>query len=209
MVCEIDLPRQQRSAQALAPAMSAALAEAGWRAQDIQLVAVTQGPGSFTGLRVGVASAKAFAYAVGAEVIGVNTLEAIAAQAPLGCGETWAILDAHRRQLFVARFRLHETELPEETVPTSVRDIDAWLAEYSPSQFVAGPGVSRIAARLPVGAKVVDPTIATPRASTVGLVALRRFTQGERHDLWSFVPIYYRPSAAEEKHQDGAEGSAA
>jgi tRNA threonylcarbamoyladenosine biosynthesis protein TsaB len=76
---ELILEQSQRSAQSLAPAMQNLLRRVGWQPSDVQLVAVSVGPGSFTGLRVGVTAAKVFAYAVGAEVLGINTLEVIVA----------------------------------------------------------------------------------------------------------------------------------
>src|SRR5271163_2151267 len=75
VLAELQLDPQQRSAQSLAPAIRALLAQVGWQPADIDLLAVTIGPGSFTGLRVGVATAKVFAYACGAEVLGISTLE--------------------------------------------------------------------------------------------------------------------------------------
>src|SRR5690606_26963117 len=98
------LSPQQRTAQSLAPGIASSLAKANWRAQDIGLVAVTIGPGSFTGLRVGATTAKTFAYAAGCEVLGVDTLEVIAQQAPVSSDTLWAVLDAQRSQLFAARF---------------------------------------------------------------------------------------------------------
>ena len=76
------LPEKSRTAQALVPAIRSQFDAAGWKPTDVQLIAVTQGPGSFTGLRVGITTAKTFAYAVSAQVIGVNTLLALAEQAP-------------------------------------------------------------------------------------------------------------------------------
>ncbi len=70
----------------------------------MKLVAVAVGPGSFTGLRVGVTTVKLFAYAVGAEVLGINTLEVIAAQAPDEIGDVWAVLDALRGEIIAAYF---------------------------------------------------------------------------------------------------------
>ena len=81
LLAELMLDRTQRSAQSLAPAMQRLLIEVGWQPSNVQLVAVSIGPGSFTGLRVGVTAAKVFAYAAGAEVLGISTLDAIAANA--------------------------------------------------------------------------------------------------------------------------------
>ena len=74
----------QRTAQSFAPAVRRQLEAVDWLPRDIQLVAVALGPGSFTGLRIGVTAAKTLAYAVGAEVIGANTLKVIAWQTPQG-----------------------------------------------------------------------------------------------------------------------------
>src|SRR5690242_6997614 len=88
----------QRSARWLAPAIDGALREAGREPREIGLVAVTTGPGSFTGLRVGVTTAKTLAYAVGCPVVGVNTLEAIAKRAATLQSPVWAVIDAQRQQ---------------------------------------------------------------------------------------------------------------
>ncbi len=82
MLVELNLEPARRSAQSLLPAMHDLLQRVGWRPEDVQLVAVSIGPGSFTGLRVGVTAAKVFAYCVRAEVMAVSTLEAIAAGVP-------------------------------------------------------------------------------------------------------------------------------
>ena len=78
ILAQLMLDQNQRSAQSLAPAMKTLLEQVQWQPKDVQLVGVSVGPGSFTGLRVGVTTAKVFAYAVGADVLGINTLEAIA-----------------------------------------------------------------------------------------------------------------------------------
>src|SRR5690242_11366028 len=101
LLAEIELNPSLRSASSLAPAMKELLARAEWRPTDVQLTAVTVGPGSFTGLRIGVTTAKTFAYAVGSAVVGVNTLEAVARRAAAETRQRLsAVLDAGRGQLF-------------------------------------------------------------------------------------------------------------
>jgi tRNA threonylcarbamoyladenosine biosynthesis protein TsaB len=200
LLAETDLPSGSRSAQTLAPRMREMLAQAGWESQDVQLVAVTQGPGSFTGLRIGATTAKTFAYAVGAEILGVNTLQVIAAQSPDKCDDVWTLLDAHRGQLFVGRYAPQAGQLPAEVEAAGVEGIEEWLARYSLETWLGGPGVARVAARLPGGAKILDAKRSAPSAATVGRVACRLHQRGQRQDVWSFTPRYFRPSAAEEKH---------
>src|SRR4051812_32591466 len=74
IVAELKLDTARRSAQTLAPGIAELLQQASWRPGDVELVAVASGPGSFTGLRIGITTAKAFAYAVGCQVVGVNSL---------------------------------------------------------------------------------------------------------------------------------------
>ena len=85
VLAECDSPPGVRSAAALAPLIAELLKGVDWQLRRLDLIAVTQGPGSFTGLRIGVTTAKTLAYATGAAVIGVNTLEVIAAGAPARC----------------------------------------------------------------------------------------------------------------------------
>ena len=75
MIYCAQLPTEVRSAQSLAPGLKQALTQTGLEPTQIGLVAVAQGPGSFTGLRVGVVSAKTFAWAVNADIIGVDSME--------------------------------------------------------------------------------------------------------------------------------------
>ena len=65
VVCEATLPADQRAAQSLLPAVRSILHDSGWEPKQLDLVCVTTGPGSFTGLRIGVTAAKTLAYAVG------------------------------------------------------------------------------------------------------------------------------------------------
>src|SRR5688572_658963 len=82
LLSERVLDEARRHARDLAPAVSELCAAQGWRVRDLQAVAVSLGPGSYTGLRVGIISAKTLAYAVGCVAFGIETFAAIARQAP-------------------------------------------------------------------------------------------------------------------------------
>lgn len=118
------LPSEQRSARSLAPAIRDILREFSWEPSDIDVVAVTTGPGSFTGLRVGVATAKMFAWSVGAKIVGVDSLDAIVNEldfAALGVGDSNCVLvsvglDAQRgdvalRNYWVAKSDVQDYEI--------------------------------------------------------------------------------------------------
>ncbi|MCI0361876.1 MAG: tRNA (adenosine(37)-N6)-threonylcarbamoyltransferase complex dimerization subunit type 1 TsaB [Planctomycetaceae bacterium] len=197
------LPGGSRSAQTLIPAIGDVLAEAGKRPADVGLVAVTVGPGSFTGLRVGVTVAKTFAYSIGCECLGVDTLEVVAAQVPLNdqsSRDVHVVLDAQRKELFQARFCWAGGELKRLDIDRIV-PVDTWLAQLQPGCLVTGSGINRLIDRLPTGVVAVDPACRTPHSATVGRVAWRHYQAGRRDDLWKLAPKYLRPSAAEEKHR--------
>ena len=202
---QTPLDRARRTAQSFAPAIEHQLHSVGWRPQDVQLVAVTQGPGSFTGLRVGVTAAKTLAYAIGAEVFAVNTLTVIARQAPAGAQYVSAVLDAQRQQLFAADFQRAEDRLVEAS-ETRIVDVGQWLAGLSAGTTVTGPGLARLCDRLPAEVALADASCWTPQAATVGQLAHLDYQSGKRHDLWTLNPLYYRSSAAEERLREKPEG---
>jgi tRNA threonylcarbamoyladenosine biosynthesis protein TsaB len=188
----------QRTAQSFAPAIRDQLDAVGWRPRDIQLVAVTRGPGSFTGLRVGVTAAKTLAYAVSAHVVGLDTLRVIAWQAKEAADHICAVLNAQRQQVFVARFQHIDQEWTTVT-PTSIVDNEAFLASLDARVSVTGTGLARLRDRLPDGVHAVDPSLWAPQAATVGILGYHDTQSGRRDDLWKLTPEYFRKSAAEEK----------
>jgi tRNA threonylcarbamoyl adenosine modification protein YeaZ len=99
------------------------LHEVDWCVESINLVVVAVGPGSFTGLRIGVTTAKTLAYAVGAEVIGVNTLAVIASQAPRSDTPLWVVIDAQRGELFAAKFDAERKLIGETQEPTHLSSL--------------------------------------------------------------------------------------
>jgi tRNA threonylcarbamoyladenosine biosynthesis protein TsaB len=200
---EQPLSPNQRSAQSLVPAMIACLQEVGWSPSQVDLVAVTSGPGSFTGLRVGVTAAKTFAYAADCEVLGIDTLRAVAARLPAGSSRACAVIDAQRQQLVAGWFRIDDQGHVHALRATSILDRDVWLSELTPGTIVTGTGLAaargELLERLPAGVTPADASLWEPRAATVGILAWREYQAGRRDDLWKLVPNYHRKSAAEEK----------
>lgn len=162
-------------------------------------MAVTVGPGSFTGLRVGVATAKTFAYATGAAVLGIDTLEAIANQVPEGMDRVSVALDAQRGDVVAADF-VRDGPWMRPTSPWRLQPSAAWLEEAAARGVaVTGPILARLAERIPQALAIVDQPLWTPQALTVARLAARDASAGRRDDLWKLVPRYSRRAAAEEK----------
>jgi len=191
---------EQRTAQSFAPTLVEQLESVDWSPQDIQLIVVTKGPGSFTGLRIGITAAKTLAYAVNAEVIGVNTLKVIASRAPAEHQDIWAVMDAQRGQLFAARFRRRDDDW-ETIVQTHIVNNEHWLQTLPPDAAVTGPGLAGLRDRLPTGIVIADDRCWPPRAAAVGRVGYLEFRSGKSDDLWALAPEYFRKSAAEEKFE--------
>jgi tRNA threonylcarbamoyladenosine biosynthesis protein TsaB len=201
-----DLNPDQRSAQSLAPAVRQVLAEVGWRPADVQLVAITMGPGSFTGLRVGVTTAKTLAYVVGAHLIGVNTLEALAQQVPCQTERLDAVIDAGRQELYVGQFVPHDG-FWQPTSGGRIESIASWLNGLPPRAMVTGPALAKFAARLPSHVTSAPASAWNLTALAVGQVAWRHYQAGRRDDPFQLTPLYLRRSAAEEKAAEKAEAA--
>jgi tRNA threonylcarbamoyladenosine biosynthesis protein TsaB len=200
LLSETSLAGAGRTAQSLAPALQKLLADVAWPARSVDLVAVVVGPGSFTGLRIGVTTAKVFAYAARAQIIGVSSLDVLAAQLPLAETPLWAVMDAQRGELFVARF---SRPLAADGQPigsaAAIMGRDQWLMGLCAGERVTGPALAHLRPLLPAGVEAAPAALWQPTASAAGQVAWRAFQQGRRDDMWSIVPMYFRPSAAEEQ----------
>jgi tRNA threonylcarbamoyladenosine biosynthesis protein TsaB len=195
-----ELPGDRRTARMLAPAIREVLAEAGWKPDDVTLVAVTTGPGSFTGLRLGVTTAKAFAYAVGAWIVGIDTREVLAAAIGPEAPRVYAVLDAQRGQLFAGAVVASPFGGPRRLIPGPMLWEEAdLLAVLEPGDVVTGPLVPRIAARLPPGVLAAPPDLWTPQARLMLGFAGDEWLAGRGDDLFGLLPNYGRSSAAEEK----------
>ncbi|MGC3968885.1 MAG: tRNA (adenosine(37)-N6)-threonylcarbamoyltransferase complex dimerization subunit type 1 TsaB [Pirellulales bacterium] len=201
-----ELAPGRRSAQGLAPAIQQILADARWSLDRVANVAVTTGPGSFTGLRIGVTTAKTLAYALGASIVSLNSLDVLADAVSPSDARLWALLDAHRGELFAASYRRDAAgtwQREDATRECSLPTVDAWLTQLAPGDMVTGPIVSRLAAKLPDGVSAVAEELRQPQARHVAQLASRRLARGERDDVWNLVPYYGRLSAAEEKRLAG------
>ena len=192
----------RRTTETFAAVIREAIESVGWHPTDVELVTTSLGPGSFTGLRIGVTAAKVFAYATGARAIGVNTLELIASQSPTD-GLIEAVLDAQRGELFAARYEKVGDEL-SEIVPTGIIHADSWIAERTEDAQLIGPGLKRIQSRLPANARLVPEDCWVPRADVLAGIALNRMAANDidvssSDSAFSLVPQYFRKSAAEEK----------
>ena len=188
--------------QTLLSMAEAMLCHSGRTAQDVQAVAVAAGPGSFTGVRIGVAAAKGFAWGAQLPCYGVSTLEAMARSLGLWQGVICCVMDARRQQVYNALFRVEAgnlTRLTEDRA-ISLEDLGKELKLFEETIFLVGDGSNLCYNTLQEHIQ----TLALPqehrihqRASGVALAAQAKIDAGETGDAASLEPNYLRLSQAE------------
>lgn len=172
---------------------------------EIDLFAVGAGPGSFTGVRIGVALIKGLAQGKGKPCIGVNTLQALAlnAEALLREGEiVCPVMDARREQVYFGIWQKQNGTLVSlgQSGADGKDAVLARLAEYHAPVYLVGDGAYLFASdTLPSGLGTAPELLLWQNGYSVGLCALRQYRQNPDlgYDSGTLVPIYYRPSQAQ------------
>ena len=197
---EISVPPGMRTAESLIVLIEQVISTCGWSTRDLELIAVTQGPGSFTGLRIGCVTAKVLAFALDAKLVGVNTLDVLAANSP-GDPPLWCVMDAGRGQCFAARYESATAGNRKASIEPQLMETETWLNCLAPDERVSGPLLSTLGERLPAEVKTLSTAYWSPRAEFVARVGTQKFEQGHAANLWDFSPHYFRQSAAEERQR--------
>jgi len=173
----------------LLPLARRLLDEAGLRFADLDRVAVGTGPGTFTGLRIGVATARALAQGAGAELVGVSTLRALAAAT--GRDDVLAVLDARRGEAFAAVYAAGE-----EAVAPAALAPEALAALGAPGRLAVGDGAVRFRSVLESTGAVV-PADGSPWHTVSALALARLAEQAPATEREGVVPEYLRLPDAE------------
>lgn len=189
----------------LMPALDFLLKEAGWEIKDIDLLAVSQGPGSFTGLRIGMATAKGLAQALKIDLVGVPTLKFWAASFSGGEGLVLPLLDARRNEFYTALYRKEQDAMIELLKPSQERmeELPRLLEKYEGPIWAVGDAVSRDAEMLRkvFGSrlKVAPESLRLPRPSVLAQLAAEQIKESEPGNYKLLGPLYLRQSEAEVK----------
>jgi tRNA threonylcarbamoyladenosine biosynthesis protein TsaB len=180
----------------LVPRLKALVERLGWALRDVGLFAVSIGPGSYTGLRVGVATAKTVAYAVGMDVVGVPSLDVLARNAPDAAATVCPIVDAKGRQVYACLYDRERNRIGDFVV-TYPEELAGTLPKGT---FVLGDGLESYRELFDRdGIRLADRSLWRPRAGVVAQLGFRLHSQGQRDDCMSLVPLYLRRPQAEEK----------
>ena len=178
------------------------LKNSGLTPQDVEAVAVAEGPGSFTGVRIGVAAAKGYAWGLEIPCYGVSTLESMALNLGIWEGLVVCAMDARRNQVYNAVFEVKEGILtpisPDRAI--ALTDLGEELKNYQGPIFMVGDGsvlcYNTLKEQIP-NAILVPEHKRHQRAAGVALAAMAKINRGEPGDGAALTPNYLRLSQAE------------
>lgn len=207
----ISFRGQRAHAERLLGVVDQALDLAGIPLDGIDLFAVSQGPGSFTGLRIGAAAWKGLAFAGNKPLLGVPTLDALARGACAGDLPLCALIDAKMDEVYGAVFRAGADGAPQRLGPDRVAPVAHFLADLAGPTLFVGDGAVRYAEEIRAacpGARFAPAELAPPGAVAVGMIALARWAEGVDGDPGALAPVYLRRSQAEENAARRADAAA-
>ena len=198
---EVRFSGERRHAEQLAPAIQYLCAEAGVRLEQLAAVSVGVGPGLFTGLRVGVTTARTMAQALRIPLIGASSLDLVAYPLRHSPRLIVAVLDARRREVFHARYRPVPGGVQREGEYRvgPVRELVADLEATGEDVLLAGDGADRYRIELSEleRAEAAGPGFDAPSVGALVELATGRFEREDFSVPWDVLPMYLRASDAE------------
>ncbi|MCI7330308.1 MAG: tRNA (adenosine(37)-N6)-threonylcarbamoyltransferase complex dimerization subunit type 1 TsaB [Selenomonadaceae bacterium] len=202
LAAELTMQARLTHSETLMPHIEQVLQMAGVKKAELDGIAVSIGPGSFTGLRIGLAAAKAMAYVLNKPLVGVSTLAALAAHFPVPGVKIVSLLDAQKGNAYREVFRWEQGRLiREQSVDiASLADIVADCSEMAGAVILTGDIVAKkIRGRmvLPANVQVAPAQQIMPRAANVAMIGLQRLAAGEQDNVMDLEPWYIRRSEAE------------
>lgn len=200
---EYSLQSRKTHSKRLLPVIRRLMEDAGLSWQDLDGIAVSIGPGSFTGLRIGLSTAKGLAAAASLPLIGISSLKSLARQYSHASFRICVMVDARKKEVYCALFQPGPGDRVERLTEDMVLSPEK-VAEYitEPTLFIGdGVQVYREIIREKLGDQAVIPCphLSFPRAAAVGSLALSAWTEKDFLDISRATPVYIRASEAEEK----------
>ncbi len=202
LLAELTVQTRLTHSETLLPHIEQVLKLAGVSKEELAGIAVSIGPGSFTGLRIGLATAKGMAYALHVPIIGCSTLEALAYHYPVPGIYIAALLDAQKGNAYAA-FYCWENEKLKVKESVRILSVDEVLEAASRLDgpvILSGDIVQKqLADRqvLPQNVHLALPHLCMPRAANTGMLGISRLKQGEAGNVMDMEPVYIRRSEAE------------
>ncbi len=171
--------------------------DARWRAEDLEGLAVAVGPGSFTGLRIGLSTVKGLAWALAIPVAAVPTLDAMAAALPFAAWPVAPVIDARKGEVYTSLYRWTGAAMRREWEYLALAP-EALAHRLVEPTILVGDGAAGIRSAHARRASAVP---RVPSAAAVGQLGVDRLRRGESVTPSALAPIYLRPSEAELKRR--------
>ncbi|RDY23249.1 tRNA (adenosine(37)-N6)-threonylcarbamoyltransferase complex dimerization subunit type 1 TsaB [Romboutsia maritimum] len=207
LICEYTVNTKKTHSQKLMPMIENMLKMSDLKINEINAIAICVGPGSFTGLRIGMATAKAIAHVNNLPIIGVNSMEILAANMDLCDKKICSILDAQRNQVYTAKYKFEEGKLIEiESV--DVIEIENLLKELSSNDdewILVGEAVYKYKDMIKEiqNISIPAPSNNVTKASSLCSVAINKYNENKDvHDCYTINPMYIRKSQAEVQYEE-------
>ena len=202
LLAELTMQGKLTHSETLLPHIEQVLKMAAVAKEELTGIAVSNGPGSFTGLRIGLAAAKAMSYVLGIPLVGVSTLQALAYQLPAPGIRVMCLLDAQKGNAYVESYRWENNSLQvvDSVQVAKITDIVAACANMSEQVILLGDAVQKKVAgklELPANVSVAPPHIVMPRAACVAMLGQAKLMAGETDNVMDLEPVYIRRSEAE------------
>ncbi len=180
------------------------LSELGWTIDSLDGFAVTIGPGSFTGLRIGVTTIKTLAWATGKLFAGISSLDALAAPFGFAAHPICPLIDARKSEIYFAFYQPDAQGAIQPSTPSQVASPEQIMERIERPTIFCGDGwplcQELFSARLGPWAMAASSPFHIIRASHVGELARKRFEEQQVEDPVTAVPLYVRPAEAEILH---------
>ncbi len=190
----------RRHGRGLIPAIVKLLEVEGLTVADLGAIAVGLGPGSYTGLRIGLTAAKTLAYSAGKPLVALDSLEAIARNAPDDVLKVAVAVDAQRGDAYVAEFTRANPGTPLlRQSPTRIEPVGVWANALEPGTLVLGPGLDKLGPTWPEHLHLGNLDQGHPDPSRLIALAQEAFEAGRLLDPFFVEPVYLRRSAAEDQ----------
>jgi tRNA threonylcarbamoyladenosine biosynthesis protein TsaB len=200
LLAEMTTARKQTHARHLMEMINKVMGLSGLALSEIDGLAVTRGPGTFTGLRIGISSVKGIATASGKPVVGISSLDALAVQASFFPYLICPIIDARRGEVYFSRYRFGNGHLKKEA-DEQVLPPEKAVIDLNEKCLFIGDGASvyqqMILNKMGKSAFFASSFQNTIRASTLAYLSMNKFKNDDTDDVGKFVPRYIRRSDAE------------
>ena len=203
IVAEYSVNNKKTHSQTLVPMLDEVRTMTGLDLDTLDYVAVSGGPGSFTGLRIGSATAKGIAMVLGIPVVSVPTLEALAMLAFPAQGIVAALIDARNEQVFAGLYRFENDvlQIVADQAPVKVEELAQKLNAIGQTTTLVGDGTGiyreKLSGLLPVPFRFMPPHLNAQRAGAVAVRALDLIREGRVQSAAEHAPEYLRVSQAE------------